>query len=412
MRTNWLKRSAGIVAAGVIVAGAAWFAWPRPVPVDLAVVGRGIVEVTVDEEAKTRVRHIYTVSAPIGGKVLRISHPFGMQGNSVHVGDQVTADQTIVALMQPMLPSFVDVRSREELQAAVAAADAGIAQAEADIRKIQAALEFARTELRRAESLARSQTISAQAFDKARFEVDSSEAALLSAKAQLDVRRAVRVSLAARLIDPASVVAPAGNDCCVQIRAPVTGRVLKIVQDSEAVVQPGAPLVEIGDPLDLEIVAELLTTDAVRIQQGVAVRIEGWGGPLVRARVTRVEPAGFLKVSALGIEEQRVRVIIDFTDPPAAWSRLGHDFRVIVHVSVSRADNALNVPVAALFRQRDQWAVFAVKDGRALVRPVEIGQRNSRVAEVLSGLAEGERVVLHPSDRVRDGTAVEQREIH
>ncbi len=224
------------------------------------------------------------------------------------------------------------------------------------------------------------------------------------------MRRSVRASLAARLIDPSSVPATTNPACCVQIRAPVTGRVLKIVQDSEAVVQAGAPLIDIGDPLDLEVVADLLSTDAVQIDVGSPVRIDGWGGRPIQGRVIRVDPAGFLKVSALGIEEQRVRVTIDFVDQRESWARLGHDYRVTVHVTVWKSDGTLTVPVGALFRKGDSWAVFAVHDGRVRTAPVEIGRRNSRMAEVVSGLAAGDRVVLHPSDRVKDGARVAARE--
>jgi HlyD family secretion protein len=371
------------------------------------------MEVTVDDEAKTRIRHIHTVSAPVTGKVLRISHPFGEQGSiSRHVGDQVTANETVVAIMQPTAPGFLDLRMREELQAAAAAAEAAVKLAEAEVRRIEAALQFARTELNRAQALARTDAISAKALDKAKFEVDTSEAALASAQAQLDVRRNERASVAARLIDPAAVppsLNSADAACCIRIRSPVSGRILKITQESEAVVPAGTPLIDIGDPLDLEVVADLLSTDAVQIATGSLVRIDGWGGPPVQGRVTRVDPAGFLKVSALGIEEQRVRTTIDFVDPPEAWSRLGHDYRVIVHVTIWRSDSALRVPVSALFRKGDDWAVFAVRDGRARTTPVKIGQRNNRMAEVLSGLAESDRVVLHPSDRIRDDSAVAER---
>src|SRR6266536_1797939 len=410
MRTIWIKRAAWFVVLGVGLAGAVWFAWPRPVGVDLATVTRGPMEVTVDDEGKTRVRHIYTVSAPIAGIVMRISHPLGEEGISRHVGDQVTANDTVVAVMQPTTPSFIDVRSREELEAAVAAADAAIKESEAEKRRLEAALEFSRTQLERAQTLLRTQATSAQAFDRAKLDVASNEAALASAKAQIEVRRSVRASLAARLIDPSSVGAPTNPVCCVQIRAPVTGRILKIVQESEAVVQAGAPLIEIGDPLDLEVVADLLSTDAVQIRPGAPVRIDGWGGSPIRGRVTRVDPAGFLKVSALGIEEQRVRVTVDFVDPPEAWSRLGHDYRVIVHVTVWSSENALTVPVGALLRKGDDWAVFSIRDGRARTTPVQISHSNNRTAEVISGLAAGDRVVLHPSDRVSDGTAVAERE--
>jgi len=410
MPTIWLKRAVGALAGGLVVAGVLWFAWPRPIAVDLATVTKGPMEVTVDDEAKTRVRHVYTLSAPIAGKVLRISHPAGHQGGSLHVGDQVTADETVVAVMQPMTPSFIDVRSREELLAAVAAADAAITFAEAEIRRIEVALEFSRDELRRAQALSRSGTISSRTLDKAKLDVATNEAGLASARAQLGVRRSERASIAARLIDPSSVPAKTNPNCCIQIRAPVTGRVLKIVQDNEAVVPAGAPLLEIGDPLDLEVVADLLSTDAVQITPGSLAQIDGWGGSPIQGRVTRVDPAGFLKVSALGIEEQRVRTTIDLVGAYEAWSRLGHDYRVIVHVTVWKAEEALTVPVGALFRRGNDWAVFSVRAGRASTTLIRIGHRNAQTAEVLSGLSPGDRVVLHPSDRVKEGAAVSQRE--
>jgi HlyD family secretion protein len=411
MPANWTKRIIGVVVLGLIAAALAWFAWPRPLSVDLATVVKGPIEVTADDDGKTRVRHVYTVSAPVAGKVLRISHPMAEQGPSLHVGDEVVANKTVIALMQPTLPSFIDVRSRDQLEAEVSAADAAIQQQEAEIQRIEAALDFFRTEFQRAQTLSRTQSISAQAVDKAKFDVATNEAALASAKAQADMRRAVRASLAARLIDPADSAPSAEPTCCVRVLAPASGRVLKIIQDSEAAVLPGAPLVDIGNPLDLEIVADLLSTDAVQIKVGAPVRIDGWGGPAIRGKVVRVDPAGFLKVSALGIEEQRVRVTIDFADPPETWSRLGHDYRVIVHVAIWSADDALTVPVSALFRKGDEWAVFAVDNGRAQTTVVKIGHRNNRVAEVLAGLPAGTQVVVHPSDRISEGSRIARREI-
>jgi HlyD family secretion protein len=402
MRRIWLKRAAEAIVLALIAAGLAWFAWPQPIAVDLAAVTKGAMEVTVDDEAKTRVRHVYTVSAPLAGKVLRTPR---------QVGDEVTADETVIAVMQPTQPAFHDVRTHEELEAALAAAEAAVRLADAEIRRIEAALTFAGTELERAQKLARTDSITLKALDKAKFDVETNEAALASAKAQLDVRRYQRASAAARLAHPSGGADPQSDSaCCVQIRAPVSGRVLKLIQESEAVVPAGAPLIDLGDPLDLEIAADLLSTDAVRIAPGAPVRIDGWGGSPIRGRVTRVEPAGFLKVSALGIEEQRVRTIIDLADPPQSWSRLGHDYRVIVHVTIWQTKDVLRVPVGALFRKGEDWAVFAVKDGRARGTAVKIGQRNGRTAEILSGLSDGDRVVLHPSDRVKDGVTVAQRQ--
>ncbi|WP_192248461.1 efflux RND transporter periplasmic adaptor subunit [Mesorhizobium silamurunense] len=404
MRSDWMKRIVGIVAFGLLAAAAVWFAWPQPIPVDLMTVTKGPMEVTVDDDAKTQVRHVYTMSAPIAGKVLRISPPH-------HVGDQVAKDETVVAVMQPATPSFHDVRTHEELLAALGAAEAAVTFAEAEVKRLEAALGYSRTELERAEKLAKSGAISQGDLDKARFEVDTNEAALSSAKAQVEVRRNEQAMIQARLGQPADDVTQSDPACCIQLRAPVSGRILKIVQESGGMVQPGAPLVEIGDPLDLQVVADLLSTDAVQIRPGAPVRIDGWGGPTLQGKVTRVDPAGFLKVSALGIEEQRVHTEIDLVAPPETWSRLGHDYRVIVHVTSWRDDNVLNVPVAALFRKGDEWAVYLAKDGRARTTVVKIGHRNSRVAEVESGLSDGDRVVLHPSDRVGDGVAVRERNV-
>jgi HlyD family secretion protein len=191
----------------------------------------------------------------------------------------------------------------------------------------------------------------------------------------------------------------------------VSGSVLRIVAESEQVVQAGTPLIEIGDPADLEIAVDFLSRDAVRIPPAAPARIESWGGETVlNARVRRVEPTAFTKVSALGIEEQRVRTILDFTDPPVQWRRLGHGYRVVARVEISRQDDVPLVPLGALFRSGERWAVFVVQDGRAQLRPIEIAQRNQRFARVVEGLREGDRVVLHPSDRIRDGTAVTERQ--
>ena len=410
MAPKWTKRIIGAAALAAIAGGLAWFAWPRPVLVDLATVAKGPIEVTADDDGKTHVRHVYTVSAPIAGKVLRISHPLGEQGPSLHVGDEVIANQTVIALMQPTLPGFIDVRSRDQLQAEVLAADAAIQQQEAEVQRIEAALDFSRTEFQRAQTLSRTQTISAQAFDKAKFDLATNEAALASARAQVDMRRAVRTSLAARLMDPANTAPSAEPACCVRVLAPASGRVLKIFQDSEATILPATALVDIGNPLDLEVVADLLSTDAVQIKVGAPVRIDGWGGQPIKGKVVRVDPAGFLKVSALGIEEQRVRVTIDFSDPPESWASLGHDYRVVVHVTTWSAPDALTVPVSALFRKGDQWAAFIDDSGRAKMVSVQIGHRNNRAAEVVSGLVVGDRVVMHPSDRIAEGSRIAQRE--
>ncbi len=401
MHEIWLKRAGAVLVLGAAIAAALWLVWPQPIPVDIATVTMGPMEVTVDDEARTSVREIYTVSAPVSGKVLRTSRD---------AGDVVIADETVVAVMQPVTPDFHDASTHAEYVAAVESAKASEKFAQSEVRRISAALEFSRKELERAQALARSNAIALRALDMAQFDVETNEAALASAKAQLDVRRGELARAEARLIDPSTAPAQSNPACCIQIRSPVAGRVLRILQESETIVQPGAPLIEIGDPKDLEVVAELLSTDAVQIAPGAPVRIDGWGGAAVQGKVRRVDPAGFVKISALGIEEQRVRVWIDFTDPHEKWLQLGHDYRVIVHVGIWQAGNVLNAPSGALFRKGDEWAVFRVRDGRARSTAVATGHRNSRSVEIISGLSEDDRLVLHPGDRISDGVAVAGRE--
>jgi HlyD family secretion protein len=407
---KWIKPAIWTVVAALAVGSVAWFAWPKPVPVDLATVALGPMEVTINDEARTNIRHVYTVSAPVTGKVLRISSPESNFDPSMHVGDVVTADETVVAFMQPTLPALLDARSRNELEAASAAAEAAVRLGEAEVQRVEALLGFSRAEHQRAEALATASTIPAKALQAAELDVAVNEAALESAKAQLEVRRSEHTAAVARLMGSSSIDA-IDAACCIEIRAPATGVILKITQQSEGVTVVGTPLLEIGEPRDLEIVADLLSTAAVQIKQGASVRIDGWGGQPLQGRVARVEPDGFAKVSALGIEEQRVRTVIDFLDPPEAWSTLGNSFRVIVHISLWSTDSALTVPVPALFRHGEDWAVFTVSDGIARETVVEVDHRNERVAEVISGLEPGDRVILHPNDKIKDGVAVAEREV-
>ncbi|HZT48028.1 MAG TPA: HlyD family efflux transporter periplasmic adaptor subunit, partial [Hyphomicrobiaceae bacterium] len=243
--------------------------------------------------------------------------------------------------------------------------------------------------------------------ERAQIDVDTRTAALARAKAGLEVRKRELESAQARTTAPEEAwrgEVPVG--CCVTARAPVSGRVLRLIQESERVVVAGTPLVEIGDTDNLEIVVEYLSVDAVKVREGAKAMVEGWGGPPLAAKVIRVEPAGFTKVSALGIEEQRVRVVLMPERGTEETDRLGHEYRVVVRIQVYEKLDALRVPISALFRKGDEWAVFTVSDGRARLTPVEIGQRNASYAEVLRGLGEGDTVVLHPSDRIDDAIRV------
>ncbi|MEP0069124.1 HlyD family efflux transporter periplasmic adaptor subunit [Pyruvatibacter sp.] len=399
-----IRNIVGIVIA-VIVLGMIGLAFmPQSVPADLVEVRRGALAVTVNEEGRTRVRDIYTVSAPVGGRVLRIRSD---------VGDPVTERVTVVATIQPTDPSFLDARSMGQAEALAKAAEAARTLAEADVARAQAELDFAQSEYRRAKSLAAKGTVSQARLDKARLDMRTRAAALDEAKAAFKMRDFELENAQALLIQPGEAdgdVDTGALGCCVPVRAPITGRVLRIMQESEAIVLPGAPLIEVGDAADLEIVVDLLSEDAVRVSEGDRVLIEDWGGPQdLNGTVMRVEPFGFTKVSALGIEEQRVNVIIDFEDPPEAWSELGHGYRLDTRIFVWEADDVLKLPVSALFRDGDAWVVFREAEGEAALTPVEIGRRNALEAEVVAGLEAGDRVVVHPSDRVVDGVSLEPR---
>lgn len=391
------------VLALVIVAGIAalgWAFWPRPVAADLAVIGRGDLEVTVEDEGVTRVREIYTVSAPTTGKMLRVP---------LQVGDAVIQGETTVATIEPSDPVFLDIRTQRINEAAVDAADAAVRLAAAQISQAHSQLEFAQAELRRAEELAARQAIATRALEKARLDVATAEAALATAQATHEVRRRELESARAQLIQPGQAN-QASTTCCIQVKAPVTGRVLKVVARSEQVLQAGSPLVELGDPADLEIVVDLLSRDAVRVAAGAVARIGNWGGDTdLHARVRRIEPTGFTKVSALGIEEQRVKVLLDPADPPDAWRSVGHGYRVVARITVWQGTDLVLVPLGALFRSGGDWAVFVRVDGRARLRRIEIGERNMHAARVIRGLTPGEEVVMHPSDSIQDGTRIRSR---
>lgn len=401
-----------VLVVGAVVAAAVWALRPSPILVDTAVVDAGPMRATVDEEGKTRVKEIYIVSAPIAGRFLR---------SALEAGDAVERERTVVAVVQPTDPGLIDVRTRKDLEAQVEAAQSAVRLAEAEVEQARSELVFAEKDLERARTLAPRHAVSKRDLEKAVHDVEVRKAALSRALAGVDYRKRELASAKARLISPLDLVpkptdgppretASTGPLCCVQVRAPASGRVLRMLAKSEQVVPAGTPLVEIGDPQDIEIVVEMLSTDAVKIREGAAATIEGWGGTeAIPAVVTRIEPGGFTKISALGIEEQRVRVILDFKGAPEAWRSLGHDFRVYARVTSWASDSVLRVPLSALFRQGDAWAVFRVVDDRAVLTRIDVGHRNREVAEVVSGLEAGERVILHPSDRVHDDVAVEER---
>jgi HlyD family secretion protein len=395
MRREWRARALWLALAALIGGSIIWALQPQPVPVDLAPVTRGRFEVNVDEEGVASIRDVYIVSAPVPGRMLRTHYK---------VGDTVEKGAA-VARIEPSAPPFLHERDRKEAEAAVKSAEASVAFSEINLKRMEAELKFARSDLGRAERLASQRTISERQLDQARLDVKVREAAVASGKADVTYKRQQLSQARARLIEPGAWPAR----CCFDALAPITGRILKVRQESQTVLAAGTPLAEIGDLRNMEIVVDFLSSDAVRIREGAEATVDGWGGPPLHAKVRRVEPSGFLKVSALGIEEQRVNVRLELVDPPEAWRRLGHDYRVFVHVMVWKADDALLAPVSALFRKGDSWAVYKAENGRARLTAVEISQRNLHSAAVTGGLSVGDQVVVHPNDRVVDGAAIIER---
>jgi len=390
----------GTIAASLV--GALIYAFrPQAVAVDEVIVERGELVVTVDEEGETRIRDVFVISAPVTGWVKRIE---------AEVGDAVVAGATVVAEIEPIDPAFLDLRSETQAEADLNVAQANRALAAAELEQARAEYEFAQTELERARKLVAGATISQQALDDVERRARTTRAALATARARQQVRDFELARAEAQLLSPRESRAARGTCECVPLTAPVDGRVLRLVHESEGVVVAGTALMEIGDPSDLEIVVDFLSVDAVQIEPGQRVIIDQWGGgAALTGRVRRVEPSGFTKISALGIEEQRTNVIIDITSPAAQWQRLGHGYQVETRVVLWEGRDVLVVPLTALFRHGDAWAVFVIDGGRARLRQVQLGRRNGFDAEVRDGLARGEQVILSPSDRVSDGVRVEPR---
>jgi HlyD family secretion protein len=383
------KLIAGLLVVGAIVAVAVW---PASMEVDVARAEQGPMQVTIDEDGETRVRNRFVVSAPVAGRVQRIE---------LEPGDAVVRGKTILARLLPAESPLLDARSRSELTAGVEAARAAVGQAQAERNRTVEALARARSTFARQQELLKAGAISKDDLEAAETSVRTAEESQRAA--EFTATRAEYELQLAR----ARLQAPQTSGRSVEIVAPVDGVILKRLRESESVVPVGEPLLEIGDPQRIEIVADLLSTDAVRVSPATPVLIDEWGGdhPL-HGRVRRVEPSGFMKVSALGVEEQRVNVIIELEDPASVARKLGDGYRVEVRVIVWREDNVLKVPTGSLFRRADEWAVFVVEEGRARLRLIKLGQRNQTEGQIISGLSAGQVVVLHPPDTLTDGMRV------
>jgi HlyD family secretion protein len=358
--------------------------WPRPTPVETAHVTLGALRSSVDEEGRTRVRHRYVVSAPVTGQLRRID---------LQAGTEVQARHTVVAIIDPVAPALLDARTR-------VLAEARRDAASAQVDKARAASEFAASELRRFTRLRKEGSVSAQELEAAQLRDTAAVRDLAAAESAL--RQAEAEMAEFKSLPGAEPARPP-----VEVHAPADGRILRVLEESARVVLAGTPLVEIGNPGDLEVVIEVLSRDGAAITAGTPVELEHWGGPRpLQARVRLVEPAAFTKVSALGVEEQRVRVIADLLTPPDQRPTLGDQFRVEARILTWQDDRALQVPSGALFRHGQGWATFVMENLRARQRSVQIGHASRTHTQIVSGLQEDEAVILYPGDRVRDGARV------
>lgn len=384
---------------GALVLGAAVVAVlalrPRPVPIDAVRATLGPLSVTVEESGMTRVKDRYLISAPVGGRVSRLG---------LDPGDAVREGEAIVEIA-PAVSPLLDDRARAEAEARLGASLSALGQAQAQAARAATAKRFADQELERTTLLAKNGSVAPQVLEQAQFAADTHAAevssALFATKVAQEEVRIARVALGRN---------GRASDHHVDVLSPVTGRVLRVHQKSAGVVAPGAALVEIGDPTALEVVVDLLTTDAVRVSPGTPVKIDGWGGdePL-SGRVRRVEPSAFTRPSALGVDEQRVNVIIAPTGVPEAWIALCDGYRVQAHLVLWSSPSVLRVPHGAVFRRGSGWAAFRIDDGVARLTPVTLGHRGETDVEITSGLAPSTLIAVHPGDRVKDGVKVEVR---
>ena len=370
----------------------------KPVAVEMAAVSRGPLTVEIVEEGKTRIRNRYVVAAPIAGQMRRVS---------LKPGDEVKAGVTVLTTIEPQAAPLLDARSRAQAEAAVAAARAGEQKAEEALQMAQTAAQFAQANWDRIKVSSQKGSVSINEKENSERDAEMRRREVRAGEFALQIAKFERAQAEAALMQMDS---PQSDGQSVEVKSPVNGLVLRVQQESSAVVMAGAALVEVGDPADLEIEAELLSRDAVNIQPGAAVIIEQWGGETpLQGRVRRVEPAAFTKTSALGVEEQRVIVLSDLVNPPATAGKMGDRYRVEVRVAVWHGDDVIQVPTGALFREGSSWITYLFDNGKARKIPVTTGHASGRSTEVVSGLQVGQQVLLHPPDTVTDGSAVKLR---
>ena len=383
-----------------IVGAAVYFSFaPRPVLVETVAVSRGPLQATIVEEGKTRVVDRYGVSAPVAGTLSRMSFD---------VGDEVRAG-TVLARLHPLRSATLDGRSRAQAGADLAVAEAALAKAEDDVETARADVRYWEVELPRTRRGVEAGVIAAERLDHALAGERKAQAVLSAAEQQIEVAQ-TEVEAARVALQYSEGRASSGSAEIVTVRSPVSGRILKVHQENEAVVQASQLLLELADPGGLEVEVEVLSSDAVRIEAGMRVLLERWGGPQPLEAVVRlVEPVAFTKISALGVEEQRVLVIVDIASPKEEWKNLGDRYRVEARFVTWEGQNVLQVPSSALFRSQKGWAVFLVDGPTAKLRPVTIGMRGGFADEIVAGVSAGEIVINHPSDAVTDGGLIEYR---
>ena len=384
------------------IAVAIWYSFqPQPVPVDISTVEKGMLRVTVNEDGKTRIKDYYIVASPLSGRLTRIA---------LRPGDDVYSGETLIATIEPMDPSLLDPRSRAEAEAREKAAEARFKQSKTAKVKAEKEMQNAESRMGRMKAASLKNAVNEDELDRAVLQYNtraedyrSANFAIEIAKFELEQAKAAWIRTKTEDGSPSTV----GQ---FEIKSPITGRVLRVFQESAKVVQPGNRLVELGDPQDLEVVIDVLSSDAVKIEPGNRVLLEQWGGekPL-DGRVRLIEPSAFTKISALGVEEQRVNVVVDFKMPQSKQETLGDGFRMEARIVIWEKNDVLKVPTSALFRNDNNWYVFVIEEGKAATRKLQIGQRNGLEAEILEGLSENERIIVHPSDQVTEGVQVVAR---
>jgi len=395
-----IRRRILVIAVSVVVVLAVVYGFmPKPVQVDAVSAKKGPMRVTVDEEGKTRVRDRFVISAPVAGYLRRVE---------LEVGDSVAKGQ-IVAELEPLRSTVLDPRSRAEALATLSAAQAALNAAKENARSADAAAEYAQKNRERQKALYDRGYVAKDSLDQADADAKRTEANRLAAAAAVMAARA-DVERAQSILGHSAAEGAADRSRVVAVRAPVEGRVLKVHHESEGVVNAGEPVIDLGDPRNLEVKAEVLSADAVSIRPGSTVFFERWGGDAsLTGTVTTVEPEAFTKVSSLGVEEQRVLVIADITSLPEEWKRLGDGYRVEASFVIWEGKDVLQVPASSLFRKGEGWAVFVVESSRARTRSVKVGHRNGLIAEITGGLSEQDMVITQPDDTVRDGVRIRLR---